>query len=314
MVTIEQAQQQLNIKKIAYGSISWLDVEMPTLAEMEYLRRTFDFHPLALDDCLSRVQLPKMDDYDDYLFLVLHFPLFNQEARLTVPSQVSIFVSGDYLVTVHRGDLRPLMKLFADCAASEPVRKNVMGHSSGYLLYQVLDGLVDYCFPSLNKVIERVDDLEVRVFDMAAKELARELLVTKRDILAYRRIVRPQIEVLELLEKKEYPFLKVDPDVYFGDLADHMRRISVELEDLKEVIQGLHDTHVSLTTDRTNEVIRTLTIIATIMLPLSVLSSLYGMNVSLPFDSSPYAFLVVLAVMAIVAGGMLLFFRSRRWF
>ena len=314
MVTAEHAQQQLNIKKIAHGPISWLDVEMPTLAEMEYLRRTFDFHTLALDDCLSRVQLPKMDDYDDYLFLVLHFPLFNQEARLTVPSQVSIFVSGDYLVTVHRGDLRPLMKLFADCEASEPVRKTVMGHSSGYLLYRILDGLVDYCFPSLNKIIETVDGLEVRIFDMAATELARELLVTKRDILAYRRIVRPQIEVLELLEKKEYPFLKVDPDVYFGDLADHMRRISVELEDLKEVIQGLHDTHVSLTTDRTNEVIRTLTVIATIMLPLSVISGLYGMNVSLPLDSSPYAFLVVLVVMAIVAGGMLLFFRSRRWF
>ena len=314
MVTVEHAQQQLNIKKIAHGPISWLDVEMPTLAEMEYLRRTFDFHTLALDDCLSRVQLPKMDDYDDYLFLVLHFPLFNRDAGLTVPSQVSIFVSGDYLVTVHRGDLRPLMKLFADCAASEPVRKTVMGHSSGYLLYRILDGLVDYCFPSLNKIIETVDGLEVRIFDMAAKELARELLVTKRDILAYRRIVRPQIEVLELLEKKEYPFLKVDPDVYFGDLADHVRRISVELEDLKEVIQGLHDTHVSLTTDRTNEVIRTLTIIATIMLPLSVLSGLYGMNVGLPLDGSPYAFLVVLAVMAIVAGGMLLLFRSRRWF
>ena len=314
MVPAEHAQQQLNIKKIAHGPISWLDVEMPTLAEMEYLRRTFDFHTLALDDCLSRVQLPKMDDYDDYLFLVLHFPLFNPEARLTVPSQVSIFVSGDYLVTVHRGDLRPLMKLFADCEASEPVRKTVMGHSSGYLLYRILDGLVDYCFPSLNKIIETVDGLEVRIFDMAATELARELLVTKRDILAYRRIVRPQIEVLELLEKKEYPFLKVDPDVYFGDLADHMRRISVELEDLKEVIQGLHDTHVSLTTDRTNEVIRTLTVIATIMLPLSVISGLYGMNVSLPLDSSPYAFLVVLVVMAIVAGGMLLFFRSRRWF
>ena len=141
MVTVEHAQQQLNIKKIAHGPISWLDVEMPTLAEMEYLRRTFDFHTLALDDCLSRVQLPKMDDYDDYLFLVLHFPLFNRDAGLTVPSQVSIFVSGDYLVTVHRGDLRPLMKLFADCAASEPVRKTVMGHSSGYLLYRILDGL-----------------------------------------------------------------------------------------------------------------------------------------------------------------------------
>lgn len=314
MTTLEQAQQQLNIKKVEYGPIFWLDVEMPTLAEMDHLRRTYDFHPLALDDCLSRVQLPKVDDYDDYLFLVLHFPIFNREARLTVGSQVSVFVSGNYVVTVHKGDLRPLTKLFKDCEDSEAVRKAVMGHSSGYLLYRVLDGLVDYCFPILNRLIEAVDTLEARVLDTAAKGLPGELSVTKRDILAYRRIVRPQFQALELLEKKEYPFLKVDPDVYFGDLADHVRVIAVELEDLKEVVESLQNTHVSLTTHRTSEVMRLLTIIATIMLPLSVLSGLYGMNVNLPLDESRYAFGAVIAVMAAIAGGMLFFFRSRRWF
>ena len=314
MATIEQAQEQLNIKKVEHGSISWLDVEMPTLAEMEYLKRTYNFHPLALEDCLSRVQLFKVDDYNDYLFLVLHFLIFDADARLTVSSQVSVFVSGNYLVTVHKGDLRPLMKLFGDCEASEVVRTTVMGQSSGYLLYRVLDGLVDYCFPILNQLIGAVDSLEVRVFDLRARELARELSVAKRNVLAYRRIVRPQIQVLEFLEEKEYPFLKVDPDVYFGDLADHIRRISVELEDMKEVIEGLVDTHVSLTSQRTNEVMRTLTIIATIMLPLSVVSGVYGMNVNLPLGDSPYSFLLVLAVMATIAGGMLIFFRSRRWF
>jgi len=269
MTALEQAQKQLNVKKVVYGLISWVDVEMPTLGEMEYLKRTFDFHLLALDDCLSRVQLPKVDDYDDYLFLVLHFPLCDRDARLTVHSQVSIFLSGDYVVTVHRGDLRPLTKLIRD-------------QSPGYLLYRILKDLVDYCFPILNQIIEKVDSLEVRVLDTAAKGLARELSVTKRDILAYRRIVRSQIQALELLEKKEYAFLQVDPDVYFGDLADLMRRIWVELEDLKEVIESLHDTHVSLTSHCTNEVMRTLTIIATIMLPLSVLSGLYGMNIKLP--------------------------------
>ena len=166
----------------------------------------------------------------------------------------------------------------------------------------------------MNNLIEVVDSLEVRVFDVAAREMARELSVTKRGILAYRRIVRPQIQALELLEKKEYPFLKVDPDVYFGDLADHMRRTSVELEDLKEVIESLHDTHVSLTTHHTNEVIRTLTIIATIMLPLSVLSGLFGMNVGLPLNDWRFAFPMIIALMALVVGGMLIFFRSRRWF
>ena len=314
MTTLEQAQEQLNVKKVVSGLISWVDVEMPTLGEMEYLKRTFNFHPLALDDCLSRVQLPKVDDYDDYLFLVLHFPLFDSDARLTVHSQVSVFVSGDYVVTVHRGDLRPLTKLFRDCEATDAVRASVMGHSSGYLLYKILRELVEYCFPILNKVIEAVDSLEVRVLDTAAKGLARELSVNKRDILAYRRIVRSQIQALEFLEKKEYAFLQVDPDVYFGVLADLMRRIWVELEDLKEVIESLHDTHVSLTSHRTNEVMRTLTIIATIMLPLSVLSGLYGMNVKLPLGQSRVGFLFVLAVMIVIAAGMLIFFRSRRWF
>ncbi len=313
MVTLEQAQQQLNIKKVIYGSLSWLDVEMPTLAEMEYLKQTYDFHPLALDDCLSRIQLPKVDDYDDYLFLVLHFPLFNREARLTVASQVSVFVGSDYVITVHKGDLRPLMKLFGDCEASEAVRKGVMGQSSGYLLYRILDGLVDDCFPMLNKVEDEVDNLEIRVFDVAAKELARNLSIARRDILAYRRIVRPQIGALELLENEDYPFLKVDPDVYFGDLADHMRRISVELEDLKEVVEGLHDTYVSLSNIRIAEVIRILTVIFTFTLPATTLGTLYGMNVGLPLETKPYAFGVLLGVMAVGTIAAVFFLRARRW-
>ena len=314
MATIEKAQQQLNVRTVVHGPITWVDVTSPSLAEMEYLRKLYDFHPLALDDCLSKVQLPKVDDYDEYLFLVLHFPLFDNEARLTVPIQVSIFVSGDYMVTIHRGDLRPLTKLFSDCQASEAVRETVMGHSSGYLLYRILDGLVDYCFPILSKLIEGVDDVEARVLDMSAKGMARELSVIKRDILAYRRIVRPQILALELLERKEYPFLKVDPDVYFGDLADHMRHISVELEDLKEVTESLDATHLSLTTHRTNETMRVLTIIATMLLPMTVVSSLFGMNVDLPLGGTRYAFALVLGAMASIAIVMLAFFRHRRWF
>ena len=210
MATLGQAQK-LKVNKVAHGPISWLDVRTPSLAEMEFLKRDYNFHPLALDDCLSRVQLPKVDEYEDYLFLVLHFPLFKKEARLTVPSQVGGFVSGDYVVTVHRGDLRPLTKLFSDCEASEGVREAVMGHSTGYLLYRILDGLVDYCRPIMNRLIEAVDNLEVRVFDMAAKEMAREISVVKRDILAFRRIVRPQIQALELLEKRSTPFSRLTP-------------------------------------------------------------------------------------------------------
>ena len=308
-------EQRLNIAEVSHQGLTWVNVVGPTLGEMAYLKERFAFHTLALDDCLSRVQLPKVDEYDEphHLFLVFHFPLFDREMRITLPSQVSIFVGPDYVVTVHRGDLRPMVKLFQDCQESEVVRQGTMGQSVGYLLYHILDGLVDYCFPILNKVTEAVDNLEVRVVDIRARELARELSIAQRDIISYRRIVRPQISVLELLERKEYPFLKLDPDVYFGDLADHMRRISVELENLKDVMDTLYNTHFTLTSHRTNEVVRVLTIIGTIMLAPVIVSGLYGMNVPLPLEKSPQAFGILIAISAAISAVMLIYFRLRRW-
>ena len=308
-------ERRLNIAEVSHQGLTWVNVVGPTLGEMTYLEGRFAFHTLALDDCLSRVQLPKVDEYDDprHLFLVLHFPLFDRQMRITRPSQVSIFVGPDYVVTVHRGDLRPLTKLFQDCQESEVIRQGTMGQSVGYLLYRILDGLVDYCFPILNKVMEAVDKLEVQVYDVRAPELIRELSVAERDIISYRRIVRPQISVLELLERKEYPFLRLDPDVYFGDLADHMRRISVELENLKDVMDTLYNTHFTLTSHRTNEVVRVLTIIGTIMLAPVIVSGLYGMNVSLPLGNSAQAFGILLGISAAISAVMLVFFRLRRW-
>jgi len=315
MTTARTVEAGLNIRRITRGTITWLDVVEPGLAEMEYLRRTYNFHQLALEDCLSQVQLPKLDNYDDYLFLVLHFPRFRLETRFTRPVQVSFFVSGDYVVSVHTGELQPLFKLFSDCESDDRVRNAVFGHNSGYLLYRILTELVGYMFPVLTRVIQSVDELEAGIFEAgSAESLTRKLSFTRRDVLSYRRIVRPQIEVMELLESTEYPSLRVDADVYFGDLADSMRRIRVELDDLREMVEGLNDTHLSLTSQRTNQVIRLLTVISTIMLPLSVVSGLYGMNVPLPLAGSAFAFLVVLGAMALIAGGMLAFFRLRHWF
>ena len=151
MTTVEWLDTRLNIRRVKHGSITWLDVFSPGTAEMEYLRQTYQFHPLALEDCLSRVQLPKLDDYDDYLFLILQFPRFRSETRLSRPVDVDVFVSGDYVITVHFGELRPLAKLFSDCESSEVVRNDVMGHNTGALFYRILADLVAYMFPVLTK-------------------------------------------------------------------------------------------------------------------------------------------------------------------
>ena len=310
--TAEQ-DRKLNIETVAWGGLTWIDIEKPTKAETDYLAQNFPFHELDLDDCLSRVQRPKLDEYDDYMFIVLHFPVFNKQARVTTPSQVSIFIGEDYLITLHNGDLKPLTKMFLDCQTSERARRESMMRSSGYLMYRVLDRLVDYCFPILNKIVANIEAVEDAIFDERPHGTVRELSVLRRDVISYRRMIRPQTEVIEMLEQRELPFIHEDPDVYFGDLADHMRKIRDTLDDYKEVIEGLNDTNNSLISSRINRVMRVLTIISTIMLPLSVVSGILGMNVGLPLQGSPFAFIAVMGFMFCIVVGMLVFLRSKRW-
>jgi magnesium transporter len=304
---------RLEVQSVTWKGLTWVNIEHPTMAEMEYLRARFHFHPLALDDCLSRVQLPKVDEFEDHIFLVLHFPLFNKQMRLTLPSQVAIFAGAPYVVTVHRGELKPLVKLFSDCMQSEAVRDELMARSSGYLLYRILDVLVDYCFPILGKIIEQVDEIEEHLFERNTRQIAERLSFVRRDIIAYRRIIRPQIGVMELLERREYPFLKVDPDVYFGDLADHTRRIWAELEELREVTQSLNETLFTRSSQLTNDVLRILTVIFTALLPVTVIGTMYGMNVHLPLADRTDAFWITTGAGLLLGVLMWVWFRLNRW-
>ena len=312
---ILKEREALNIESISWGRITWIYVEKPSSSEMQYLAEHFPFHPLDLDDCLSRVQRPKIDKYPDYLFMIFHFPVFDKRARVTLPSQVSIFLGEDYLITIHQGDLRPLVRLFQECKMDERARIENMGRSTGYLLYRILDRLVDYCFPILDKIGANIDAVEDEIFSSEDREkVIRELSLLRRDIISYRRMIKPQTEVMELLEKSDWPILKEDPEVYFGDLADHMRKIQETLDDYKEVIEGLNDTNNTLTSSQINKVMKTLTIISTTMLPLTLVASIYGMNLHyLPFSHHPWAFWFFLIVMTVMAVSLLAIFRRKRW-
>ena len=307
------ASAEPSIKSIVLDKLTWINIANPTEAETKYLAEHYPFHPLDLDDCLSKIQLPKIDEYEDYLFMVFHFPVFNPEARVTTPSQVSIFIGENYLITLHQGDLKPLVSFFKSCQANEKARQEAMGHSSGYLLYLILDRLVNYCFPILNKIGENIEEVEEHIFSRNPRGTVADVAVLRRDIISFRRIVKPQTEAMEILEQKEWPVFKEDPEIYFGDIADHLRKIRDTLEDYMEVVDGLSDTNNALTSFLINEVIRVLTIISTIMLPLTLVASFLGMNIyPLPVDS-PAAFAGIVVAMICIIVGMLVFFRSRRW-
>ena len=304
---------QLNIESVAWGELTWVNIEQPTKQETEYLAENYPFHPLDLDDCLSRIQRPKIDVYDDYLFLVFHFPVFSKEARVTTPSQVSVFIGQNYLITLHKGDLKPLAKLFNQCQTEEEIRQEHFSQGSGYLLYRIVDRLVDYCLPILNKIGGNIETVEDTIFSERVRGIVREISALRRDIISFRRIIWPLRAVIGSMEPKIRRFSKMDMEVYFGDMVDHVDKIWDALDEYKEIIEGLNDTYDSLATNRTNEVMRMLTVIATILLPLTVIASFYGMNVPLPFQESHYSFLIVFFIWALVVVGMLYFFRRHRW-
>lgn len=308
---------ELRVQSISQGRLTWVYIEKPTEAEAQYLADTYGFHPLEIDDVMSRAQRPKLDEAADHLFMVMQFPAFNKASRITRPSEVDIFVGENYVVTVHcSGDLKPLSKFFQECQTREESRLAYLGRSSGYLLYHVIDRLVNYCFPILNRITENIEELEDVVFTEPVPQTVRSISLLRRDLITFRRVVRPLIAVIETLEQEDYPFFKEEQEVYFGDIADHVRKIWDGLEDCREVVDGLYETSNWFTSHRIQEIMRVLTIITVILAPLTLLSGIYGMNVPLPGGAergSLASFLGILALMGATGIAMLAFLRHRHW-
>jgi magnesium transporter len=317
-MTITQAskEEHLNIESVSWNGLSLVNIERPTKREIEYLAQNYHFHSLDLDDCISHIQRPKIDEYKDYLFLVLHFQIFDEATRVSKHTQVSVFIGEEYLILLHTGELKLLTTLFKDCQSNEESRRKYFSYGSGYLLYHILDSLVDSYFPVLDKIMNWVEKVEDSVFDENI-DTARELSLLRRDIITQRRIAIPMRTLTSDLGNKIQRFAKMDMAVHWGDLMDHQHKICDALDDCKEIIEVYKDTDYVLSSERLNRIMRTLTIISTIMLPLIVLSGLWSMNVPLPFGADPgghhYFFFVIVAMLLIVVCGMLYFFRRKRW-
>ncbi len=308
-----QKEEQLHLESLIWGDLTWINIEKPADRDMEYLAQSYPFHPLDLDDCLSRRQRPKIDEYKDYLFLVFHFPVFNKEARVTAPSQLSVFIGEKYLITLHKGELKPLVKLFKECQIDEESRQEYFSQGPGYLLYRMIDRLVDYCLPMLNRIVDNIEDVEDNIFSNEMPRAIKEISILRRDVISFRRIIWPMRAVIGGLEARIRRFTNADMSVYFGDMVDHVDKIWDALDEYKEIIEGLNDTHDSLATNRTNEVVRMLAIIATTLLPLTVIASIYGMNIPLPFQNSSYSLVFLLVIWLVIISGMLYFFRRHHW-
>jgi magnesium transporter len=298
---------------LRHGRMTWVNIEKPTPDDIEYLRQHYSFHPLDLEDCLSRIERPKIDEYDNYLFIIMQFPVFDDTRRVSRAAEVDMFIGAGFLVTVHDGNLWPIAKLFDDCQDEVEIRQKHMGGGASRLLHDAIDRLVDYCFPILYKVDANIREIEEDIFTEDVPDVVQEISWVRRDIIALQRIVKPQIAIVANLEHKDRPFIREELEVYFGDVLDHLYKAWDMLEDHRDVIEGLSDTANTLTSYRINEVMKILTIISVIMLPLTLLSGIYGMNISLPLAHRPWSFAFILVLMVCLAGGMLFYFKKRHW-
>ncbi|NJL93646.1 MAG: magnesium/cobalt transporter CorA [Anaerolineae bacterium] len=302
------------MRTIIHKRVTWTNITHPTPDDVELLRQQYpQFHPLDLEDLLSHIERPKLDEYDEYLFTVMQFPLWDPVARISRPSEVYLFLGSHYLVTVHDNTLKPLTKLYERCQEDEDARDLYLGGGASRLFYTVIDQLVDYIFPILYKVDANIHAIEEEIFNSDARNMIRSIAWLRRDNIALRRIVRPQVEVIELLERVDRPMVREELDVYFGDIRDHLQKAVDIILDHGEVLVSLSDTLNTLANYRTNEVINILTIISVVLMPLTLISGVYGMNVDLPLGSYAHSFWFIVMLMILTATSMLAFFRWRGW-
>jgi len=308
-----QARAEPRHAELTDHGLSWIHLDAPTLAEVELLAERFGWHPLDLEDVLSRRQRPKVDEYPDYLFGILHFPVYDKSIQRLNAAELDFFVGNGYLVTLPGVELLPVTRLFARCHEEEELRDQLFSKGSGYLLYHILDDLFDYCFPILDKIGHKLDSVEDDMFEVRAEDVVRDLSNVKQEIISYRKIIKPERSTLRTLERQVERFLPEDLELYFDDIVDASERIWDLLDNYKEVVEALEQTNESVISHRQNDVLRVLTVVTVILLPLTLITGIFGMNVHFPGFESSAAFWVIAGFMLGLAVGLTAFFRIKRW-
>jgi magnesium transporter len=310
---VAEAAARPRIAELNALGLTWVHVTAPDHDAATELAARFGWHPLDVEDILSKRQRPKVDDYPEYLFAVLHFPWYDSSVQRLNAAELDIVLGPDYLVTMPNVPLLPVDRLFNRCAEDEEFRNELFAKGSGRLLYEVLDDLFDYCFPILDKIAHKLDKIEDDIHEVRSEELVRDISNVKQEIISYRKIMKPQRPTLRVLERKVERFLPEDLELYFDDIVDASERIWDVLDNYKEVVEALEDTNESVIAHRHNDVLRVLTVFSVILLPLTLIASVFGMNVVYPGEGTHAAFWVIIAIMVLTIFAMLGFFRWKRW-
>lgn len=309
-LSLDEVREALNDNE----GLLWVCLNAPTNEELQtILGDLFHFHPLTIEDCTSNgYQVPKMDDFGEYLFIIMHALPAKNYIEISEPIEIDIFLGKNYVVTVsHEAHVSPIETVWQLLEKDE----RLISRGSDFLCHAILDHLVDDYLPVLDGIDEQIEHLEDQVLQSPTPEVLSKTLEMKHTLMSLRRLIAPQREIVNRLSRDEFSLIDQQSRIYFRDIYDHLVRLQDLSESLRDIVTGILDIYLNSTSLRLNEIMKALTIVSTIFLPLSFVAGVYGMNfVYMPELGWRYGYLMVWVVFILIASGMILFFKKRNWF
>jgi len=294
--------------------VTWVDIINPNQEDIKYLKDNFAIHPFVLEELTQTEHHPRLEHRDSYLYIVLHYPVHFREKRETRPREIDFVASKDILITSHYGSVLPLKALLDACNLYEESRQVYLGQNTGYLLYHLLNSLWKNCIRKLDQIDIRIDEIERNIFAGKEREMVKEISFVKTDVINFWRILEPQGPIVETLAREAASLWGQQFEYYFEDVKNIYSQTWSTLKMHRDTILALEDTNQSLLTTKANEIIKVLTVVSTITLPLALISSIWGMNTYyLPFRGHPVDFWIIFSLMAAVTFGMVAYFRRKGW-
>ena len=294
------------------SSLKWIHISNPSEEDFDYLIEHYKFHPLDIEDCRSKRQRPKIDVYDDYYFIILHFPYFDKLNRFLITKEVKIFWGANYIITVGKSHW-VVRQLFNQAKEDEDLQKELLSGTSDNLLYLILEKLLSENFSIISRVGNEVELLNKELFNKKAEKTIERISITRKNIILLNTIIKPQLRLFHKFESGDIKGFAEDMEEYWGNILDSYQKTWDMIEDYAELIEGLSKAFDSLQTNKINEIMKVLTFFSSVMLPLTFITGFYGMNIVLPMQNNPNAFWLIVAILASITGGLIFIFKKRNW-
>jgi len=300
------------VETIKLGTLKWHHIVSPSDEDLNYLKENFYFHPLDIEDCKSSYQRPKIDIYDDYYFMILHFPNFDRTNTILSTKEIKAFWGEDFVITISQSHW-VVAEMFDETKRTLKRGDPVDIGTCDTLLYRILERLMQSAMNMIKKVGFEVEQISGELFNKKATRIIERISISRKNIILLNTIFKPQLPLFHKFESGQIKGFAENMESYWGNILDYYQKMWDMTEDYAEMIEGLSKTFDSMQANKINEIMKILTFMSTIMLPLTVITGFYGMNVGLPFQDSPKSFWIILVFMLIIVFSMLIYFRRKRW-